>query len=196
MRRIARTVRLNSAVVVVGALLAGCGLLGGSESGNEAVAGMDMQAAAERADGMFYATVGQIKPEIEWVHYRTTTGRCDVTRYWTVMTVVSEQRRGNLLGVVERFWKANGYRIKMVNPSKEMPEIIATSQDGFGISVLIGYKGQAFFEVTSPCVEKSEVAGPKRVANGRAYEGEIPTPNVRSAFWSAVTPVPDPAPSP
>ncbi|WP_257137981.1 MULTISPECIES: hypothetical protein [unclassified Streptomyces] len=157
---------------------------------------MDMQGAAERADEMFYATVGAIKPEIEWVHDSTTSGSCDVTRYWTVMTEVSEQRRGNFLGVVERFWKSSDYRIEMVNPSKEMPEIIATSRDGFGISVLIGHKGQAFFEATSPCVEKSKVAGPKRAANGRTYEGEIPTPNVRSDFWSAETPVPGTTPAP
>ncbi|EGE42725.1 MULTISPECIES: hypothetical protein [Streptomyces] len=196
MRRIAGTARLTCAVVVVGALLAGCGLLGDAKNDKGTVSGMDMQGAAERADGMFYSTVEEIKPEIEWVHYTTTTGKCDVTRYWTVMTVVSEQRRGNFLGLVERFWKASDYRIDMVNPSKDLPTIIATSPDGFGVQVKFGYKGQAFFEVTSPCVEKSKVAGPKRVANGRAYEGEIPTPNVRSAFWSAETPVPDPAPSP
>ncbi|MFJ1594465.1 hypothetical protein ACIOD0_30120 [Kitasatospora albolonga] len=196
MRHITRTIRLACAVVVSGALLAGCGLLGGAKNGNGALAGMDMQGAAERADGMFYATVGAIKPEIEWVHDATTTGSCDVTRYWTVMTVVSEQRRGNFLGVVERFWKASDYRIKMVNPSKDLPTIIATSPDGFGILVTFGYKGQAFFEVTSPCVDKSEVAAPTKVANGRAYEGEIPTPNVRSAFWSAETPAPGPTPSP
>ncbi|MFI1223125.1 MULTISPECIES: hypothetical protein [unclassified Streptomyces] len=196
MRRITRTVRLACAAVVAGALLAGCGLLGGAKNVKGAVAGMDMQGAAERADGMFYATVGEIKPEVEWDHYTTTTGSCDVTRYWTVMTVISEQRRGNFLGVVERFWKASGYRIDMVIPSKEMPEIIATSKDGFGISVMFGYKGQAFFEVTSPCVEESKVAAPTKAANGRAYEGEIPTPNVRSGFWSAESPVPGPAPSP
>ncbi|MEU2824281.1 hypothetical protein ABZ763_18860 [Streptomyces bacillaris] len=195
MRHITRTTRLACAMAVVGALLAGCGLLGGDTNGKGALAGMDMQGAAERADGMFYATVGAIKPEIEWAHDTTTTGSCDVTRYWKVMTVVSEQRRGNFLGLVERFWKANDYRIKMVNPSKEMPEIIATSPDGFGILVLFGYKGQAFFEVTSPCVDKSKVTPPTKAANGRAYEGEIPTPNVHSDFWSAETPVPGPTPS-
>ncbi|MFG3406918.1 hypothetical protein [Streptomyces sp. NPDC048142] len=196
MRRITRTVRLACAVVVAGVMVAGCGLLGGAKNGKGALAGMDMQGAAERADGMFYATVGAIKPETEWVHYTTTTGSCDVTRYWTVMTVVSEQRRGNFLGVVERFWKASDYRIKTVNPSKEMPAIIAVSPDGFGIMVKFGYKGQAFFDVTSPCVDESKVAPPTKVANGRTYEGEIPTPNVRSDFWSAETPVPGPAPSP
>ncbi|OKJ15003.1 hypothetical protein AMK20_04340 [Streptomyces sp. TSRI0261] len=195
MRRISRRVRLACAVVVAGVLTAGCGLLGDTQNGRGPLVDMDMQGAAERADAMFYATVGAIKPEIEWVHDSTTSGSCDVTRYWTVMTEVSEQRRGNFLGVVERFWKSSDYRIEMVNPSKEMPEIIATSPDGFGISVLIGHKGQAFFEVTSPCVEKSKVAGPERAANGRTYDGEIPTPNVRSDFWSAETPVPGTTPA-
>ncbi|WP_030584487.1 hypothetical protein [Streptomyces anulatus] len=196
MRRITRTIRLTCAVVVAGVMVAGCGLLGGAGNGRETVAGMDMQGAAERADAMLYATVGVIKPEVEWVHRATTTGSCDVSRYWTVMTVISEQRRGNFLGVVERFWKASDYRIKMVNPSKEMPTIIATSPDGFGIRVKFGYKGQAFFEVTSPCVDESKVAPPTKVANGRTYEGEIPTPNVRSDFWSAETAVQGPSPSP
>ncbi|MET9975621.1 hypothetical protein ACFYOI_19975 [Streptomyces microflavus] len=196
MRRIRRTVRLVCAVVVAGALLAGCGQSGGAKDREGALTGMDMQGAAERADTMLYETVGAIKPEIEWVHRATTTGSCDVTRYWTVMTVVSEQRRGNFLGVVERFWKASGYQIKMVNPSTDLPTIIATSPDGFGLRVSFGYKGQAFFEVTSPCVEESKVAAPSKVANGRAYEGEIPTPNVRSDFWSAETPAPGSTPSP
>ncbi|MFE2291318.1 hypothetical protein [Streptomyces sp. NPDC059452] len=196
MRHITRTLRLICAAAVAGLLLAGCGLLGGAKNGNGALVGMDMQGAAERADAMLYATVGAIKPEIEWVHDATTTGSCDVTRYWTVMTVVSEQRRGNFLGVVERFWKASGYRIDTVNPSKDLPAIYATSKDGFGITVLFGYKGQAFFEVTSPCVDKSKVAEPTKVANGRTYQSEIPTPNVRSDFWSAETSVPGPTPSP
>ncbi|MBM7055541.1 hypothetical protein [Streptomyces durocortorensis] len=195
MRRITRAIRLACAVVVAGVLIAGCGLMGGARNGNGALAGMDMQGAAERADGMFYATVGEIKPGIEWVHYTTTTGSCDVTRYWTVMTVVSEQRRGNFLGVVERSWKASGYRIKTVNPSKDMPAIYATSPDGFGIRVKVGYKGQAFFRVTSPCVDESKVAEPTKVATGRTYEGRPSTPNVRSDSWSVEAPVPGPAPS-
>ncbi|WP_404948607.1 hypothetical protein HFP70_20255 [Streptomyces sp. ARC14] len=196
MRRITRTIHLACAMAMAGVLLAGCGLLGGAKNGKGALAGMDMQGAAERADEVFYATVGAIKPEIEWVHRATTTGSCDVTRYWTVMTVVSEQRRGNFLGVVERFWKASDYRIKMVNPSKDMPTIIAASRDGFGVRVSFGYKGQAFFEVTSPCVDESKVAAPTKVANGRMYEGKIPTPNVRSDFWSAETSAPGPTASP
>ncbi|MGW6290476.1 hypothetical protein [Streptomyces sp. NPDC055107] len=189
MMRITPTIRLACAVVVACALLAGCGLSGSSKNGGEPLADMDMQGAAEQADRMFYATVGAIKPEVEWTYRATTTGRCDVTRYWTVMTVVSEQRRGNFLGVVERFWKSSDYRIKTVNPSKNMPAIYARSPEGFDIRVKVGYKGQAFFQVTSPCVGESKVAAPTKMANGRTYDGKIPTPNVRSDFWSAETPV-------
>lgn len=190
MKRMTRTGRMACALVAASALLAGCGLADDKKDGGAVVAGMSMQGAAERADAMFYATVGAIKPEIEWVHDTTTTGSCDLTRYWTVMTVISEQRRGGFLGVVERTWKASDYRIKTVKPSKDRPAIYATSPDGFGISVLFGHDGQAFFEVTTPCVGESKVAAPTKVAHGRTYEGDIPTPNVRSDFWSAPTPLP------
>lgn len=195
MRRITPTIRLACAVVVAGALLAGCGLSGSGKNGKESLEDMDMQGAAEQADRMFYATVGAIKPEVEWTYRATTVGSCDVTRYWAVMTVISEQRLGNFLGVIERFWKSSDYRIKTVNPSKTMPAIYARSPEGFDIRVKVGYKGQAFFQVTSPCVGESKVTVPKRAANGRTYEGKIPTPDVRSAFWSAEAPVPAPAPS-
>ncbi|MDT9689705.1 hypothetical protein Q5762_15435 [Streptomyces sp. P9(2023)] len=158
---------------------------------------MDMQGAADRADGMLSATVKAVVPEIQWTFDTTTTGSCDVTRYWTVMTVISDQRRGNFLGVVERFWTQSDYKIKSVNRSKRTPAIYAVSPDGFGISLVFGDKGQAFFEVTSPCVSKSEVAPPKTLSNGPAYNDvDIPYPNVRSDFWSAETPVSSPAASP
>ncbi|GGR76875.1 hypothetical protein GCM10010284_07290 [Streptomyces rubiginosohelvolus] len=65
MRDMTQTLRLACAIAVAGALLAGCGLVCGAENGKRAVVDMDMQGAAERADGMFYATVGEIKPEVE-----------------------------------------------------------------------------------------------------------------------------------
>lgn len=149
-----------------------------------------MQAAAEHADAMLDATVGAVVPEIHWVHDKTTSGSCDVSRRRTVMTIISGQRRGAFLGVIQRFWKAHDYDITTVHPSKEHPRMYARSPEGFGISLVFGYKGQAFFEVATPCVTKSDVAEPTSVPNGPAYPlGEIPTPNVRSAFWSAEVPV-------
>jgi hypothetical protein len=179
-------------LVLAGALLAGCGDPDGKE---KAVATMNMQEAAERADSMLDATFGAIKPEVRWAHDETTAGSCDLSRRRVVMTVISAQRRGNFLGMIERFWKKSGYEITSVNTDKEFPAIFAKTSDGFGIALTIADKGQAHFEVATPCMEKSEVAAPTTKPNGPAYDGvEIPRPNVRSDFWSADTPVSSPAP--
>ncbi|MGW3687522.1 hypothetical protein [Streptomyces sp. NPDC005125] len=179
-----RLVKWAALVASVGILLAGCGIL---EKKGAATA-MDMQEAAEYADKMLDATIGAIRPEVQWAHDDTSIGSCDVSRIRTVMTVISEQRRGNFLGMVERFWKKSGYEIHSVNSSKKYPAIFARTPDGFDINLSIADKGQAHFEVNSPCVEKSKVVAPTTKPNGPAYEGvEIPRPNVHSDFWSADT---------
>lgn len=181
------------ALVLAGGLLAGCGILGGERKGVAAT--MDMQEAAERADAMLDATMGAVKPGVEWAHDDTSSGNCDLTRRRTVMTIISEQRRGNFLGVVEQFWKRSDYEIYQVRPDKDIPAIFARTSDGFSITLTVGYRGQVFFKVDTPCVEESKVAAPTAAPNGPAYEGvEIPRPNVRSDFWSAETPVASPSP--
>ncbi|GAA3390583.1 hypothetical protein [Streptomyces roseoviridis] len=152
---------------------------------------MNMQQAAERADAMLDATFEAIVPRVHWAHDTTTTHTCDVIRRRTVTTVVSEQRRGSFLGVVQRHWEKSGYKIKSVRQDQEMPAIYAVSPEGFQIRILFGYKGQAFFQVATPCVTKSPVTDPTTPANGPAYPlGRIPAPNIRSAFWSAPAPLP------
>ncbi|MGW2176591.1 hypothetical protein ACWCXX_00585 [Streptomyces sp. NPDC001732] len=78
-----------------------------------------VQEAAEHQDRMLDATLDAIKPEIHWTRGATTTGNCEVTRRRVVMTIVSEERRGNLLGVVQRSWEKKGYAIKSVNRSQK-----------------------------------------------------------------------------
>ncbi|MFD5789031.1 hypothetical protein ACFWH1_20680 [Streptomyces sp. NPDC127037] len=148
---------------------------------------MDMQGAADRADEILDQVLGAIEPAVQWAHGPTSTGRCDVSRMRVVMTVVSEKRRGSLLGVVDRFWRKSGYRIKAVNKDADLPAIYAQTSDGFGVTLSVGGKGQAFFEVDSPCVEESEVAESVTPPNGPAYQGvyPLPRPNVRDSFWSA-----------
>ncbi|QGV82558.1 hypothetical protein EIZ62_09050 [Streptomyces ficellus] len=151
---------------------------------------MNMQEAADRADDMLDATIAAVVPELHWAHHNTTAGSCDVSRRRKIMTVVSAERRGNLLGVVERYWTKSGFAITAVRKSKDRPAVFAVSRDGFGISLIFGYAGQATLEVATPCVQKSTVAPPKSPPNGPAYPlGQIPTPNVRSAFWSAEAPL-------
>ena len=166
-------------------MLTGC--LGVNQEGG---GGMNMQGAADRADSIMNSVLGEIDPEVQWAHGPTTTGSCDVTRRRTVMTIISSERRGSFLGVVDRFWKQGGYKIKGVNNNADSPAIYARTEDGFEVSLIFGGKGQAFFQVDSPCVEKSEVAESTTPPNGPAYEGvyPLPRPNVRSDFWSAGAP--------
>ncbi|WP_406502087.1 hypothetical protein OHA04_18740 [Streptomyces sp. NBC_01590] len=151
---------------------------------------MNMQDAANRADQLLDAVLGEIKPEVQWTHGPTSTGSCDVSRMRVVMTVVSEARRGSFLGVVDRFWRRSGYRIKAVNKNVDVPAIYAQTKDGYGVSLSIGGEGQAFFEVDSPCVQESEVAESTTPPNGPGYEGvyPLPRPDVHSDFWSAGAP--------
>ncbi|MFE4639931.1 hypothetical protein [Streptomyces sp. NPDC056730] len=152
---------------------------------------MNLQEAAERADGILDSTFRAIEPEVRWTHGETTAGSCDVTRRRAVMTAISEARRGSFLGVVERYWRQSDYVIKSVNSSVKFPAIYAQSADGFGISLSIGGEGQAFFEVDSPCVQESPVAAPASRPNGPDYSGgPIPRPDVHDEFWSSNAPLP------
>ncbi|MGW2087883.1 hypothetical protein [Streptomyces sp. NPDC001880] len=160
-----------------------------SAKGTEGTKGssMDMQDAADRADSMLDAVLKKIDPEVQWAHGPTTKGSCDVTRRRTVMTIVSPDRRQSFLDQVEQFWRASDYRIKAKNNDTEFPAVYAVTKDGFGISVSIRAKGQAFFEADTPCVKESKVADSESKPNGPAYKGvyPLPSPNVRSDYWSA-----------
>ncbi|MER5279657.1 hypothetical protein ABT025_28530 [Streptomyces sp. NPDC002809] len=151
---------------------------------------MNMQEAAERADVILDAVLDEIQPSVRWVHGPTTTGVCDVTRRRTVMTIVSADRRGSFLGLVDRFWQKSAYKIKAVNDDADVPAIFAQTKDGFGVSLIVGGEGQVFFEVDSPCVRESDVADPVAEPSGPNYAGAevIPRPNVHSDFWSAGAP--------
>lgn len=187
MKRQGRAALCAGSVILTGAVLAGCGSLGDGGTRTD----INMQQAAEHADAMLDGTLNAFVPELQWAHDTTTSGSCTVTRRRAVTTVISEQRRGSFLDVIERFWKKSGYEITGVNQDKEMPAVFARTPDGFELSVEVGYKGQAFLDINTPCVEKSPVAESTSQPNGPAYApGAIPTPHVRSDFWSAGSPAP------
>ncbi|MGW2843432.1 hypothetical protein [Streptomyces sp. NPDC001108] len=160
-----------------------------STAGSESTKGnkMDMQEAADRADGMLDDVLKKIDPEVQWAHGPTTKGSCDVTRRRTVMTIVSADRRQAFLDQVEQTWRASDFRIRAKNKDTEFPAVYAVTKDGFGISVSVRAKGQVFFEADTPCVKESKVAESASKPNGPAYKDvyPLPSPNVRSDHWSA-----------
>ncbi|MFD5451840.1 hypothetical protein [Streptomyces sp. NPDC127100] len=159
-----------------------------------------MQEAADKADALVYETFSTVNPPIEWTHDVSDHGSCggestglgDVTRRAVVMTKVSKERRGALLGIIERHWKKNGNKITDVNPSVDFPEIYAESSDGLlRMSLVVGGEGQFFLDVQTSCVKESSVAPPATKVNGRSYYGDsIPRPNTEDAFWSSSEPLP------
>ncbi|MGW0556827.1 hypothetical protein ACWDZ6_21970 [Streptomyces sp. NPDC002926] len=186
-----------AAVAVLILILAGCGTTGGSQQGQgdeERTQKMNMQEAAERADAILDGTFAVIKPPVEWTHRDSMPGDCTTDRKRSVMTIVSAERRGGFLGLVERYWKSEGFKFRATSQDKQAAYYM--TPDGFQVSVKFGWKGQAHFEVTTPCVEKSEVSDPTSKSNGPDYSGrELPAPNVHSDFWSANTPVSGASPS-
>ncbi|MGW2486473.1 hypothetical protein ACWCV9_04530 [Streptomyces sp. NPDC001606] len=152
---------------------------------------MNMQEAAEHADNLLAGTLDAIKPPVKWAHGISTDISCTVSRRISVTTVISSERRGNFLGVVEQYWKKKGFTYRGSNNSKETPATYFLTPDNFQIRLLFGYQGQAHFEVTTPCVEKSDVAPPKPRPGAPTYDGsEPPLPSEHSDFWSATSPVP------
>ncbi|MFJ4972332.1 hypothetical protein [Streptomyces sp. NPDC088755] len=106
------------------------------------------------------------------------------------MTVVSAQRRGSLLGVVDRFWRKSGYRMTAINNDVDVPAIYARTEDGFQVGLIVADRGQVHLDVISPCVSYSEVAHSTRQATASLDPAaeSIPRPNIHSDFWSAETP--------
>ncbi|WP_405449228.1 hypothetical protein [Streptomyces erythrochromogenes] len=184
------------------ALLAvGCGSGGDAQADRKT--NMNMQQGAERADVLLQETLAAVRPELKWNHgpggsagctkgvagAATGTGASD--RIISIMTVVSEERRGALLGVIERAWKDRGYKITSVNESQKVPAIHAETQDGYALTVKVGGQGQFFLTAATPCLTDSGVQEPTTPPNTPQRSGPFPQrPDEQDAFWSAATPVP------
>lgn len=195
-----------SAVALVALTVSGCGVVGGGTgAGNQgSERNVDMQQASDRADEILDATLAAVRPGVEARRGPSTdsictdfkndaTGAGQVVRRRYVVTVISPERRGSFVGVVERHWKAQGYEITAVRPNKEMPAVFANAPEGFQLTVEIGYKGQAFFTVASNCVTESEVVEPDREPFDPDSPEATGLPYIESPFWSAGTPVPSPS---
>ncbi len=188
--------------------VAGCGLLPQKSPDKGGQPNMNMQQAADRAEQLLKETGEAIKPPVTWGRGPSSdpictdfkndgTGTGQVMRRMQVLTVISEKRVGNFLGLLERSWKERGYTITNVRDHPKNPAIYASSPDGFAVSVVIGFKGQAFLEVGSPCVTESKVADPPPIPRTSELppnphdpkdpmaDGPWGLPYLDSPFWSA-----------
>jgi hypothetical protein len=95
------------------------------ESGAAKETNMNMQEAADHAEGIIDAILKAINPSVEVMRGPSSDSSCtdfkndgtgtgSVTRRRYVMTIISDERRGSFLGVVERYWKKHGYKITSV----------------------------------------------------------------------------------
>ncbi|MEV6550926.1 hypothetical protein AB0M57_19770 [Streptomyces sp. NPDC051597] len=160
---------------------------------------MNMQQGADRADAILGKTLAAIKPELRWLHGPSTHASCGddpsapegtgtVDRRIQIQTIVSEARRGSLLGVVERDWRGRGYKITNVNSHKRFPSIVASTPDNFSVEVSVGGEGQFFFSVTTPCFAQTAVAAPTTQPNTPERDGQYPLrPYLHDDFWSATS---------
>jgi hypothetical protein len=189
--------RLFISVLAVMAL-SGCGVIGSPTSAKSKDPDMNMQKAADHADEILDKTLKEIVPSVESARGPSSdaictdfkndaTGRGDVTRRRYVLTIISPERRGSFLGIVERHWKKSGYKITSIRNHEEMPAIFASTPEDFRMSLEIGYKGQAFFDVSSPCVTESKVTDPPMPPINPDDPASNGLPYIRSDFWSAET---------
>ncbi|MGP9019552.1 hypothetical protein ACT1U9_14215 [Streptomyces sp. BR1] len=186
--------------LLVLAVTTGCSPLSDKTTPEKKRSNMDMQQAAEHADAITQQTLADITPELRWNHGPSSDSSCtdatnsslgtgSVNRRIAVMTIVSKERRGNLLGLVERDWKSRGFRITSVDADEDLPAIYAVTPENFRMSVAVGGEGQFFFSITTPCFPESQVSEPTSKPNTHHREGAYPQrPDIHDDFWSTPTP--------
>ncbi|MGC5401386.1 hypothetical protein ACPXCP_37305 [Streptomyces sp. DT20] len=158
---------------------------------------MDMQQAGQRSEAILGGTMAAIRPPVKWVFgtpmeqpcstdLNRPTGTTTVVRSRNILTVVSEQRRGELLEQVRRYWEQQGAQEFSVKSDKNMPWIRATTADGFSLSLQVGSIGNVFVDVGLSCAEDSEMTYPAGTPGqpGGSKKEEL-TPREHSDFWSS-----------
>ncbi|MEU6016704.1 hypothetical protein ABZ826_22405 [Streptomyces sp. NPDC047515] len=202
MKRLGGPVRLLGCALLVAALGA-CGTDGGQNATKgqskkeQKVSAMDMQQAGQRSEAILDGTLAAIRPPVKWVYgapaeaacstgLNEPTGSTTVTRSRNILTVVSEHRRGNLLGVVQRYWERQGFRVVSVNSDKDMPWIRAKGPDGLTVSMEVGSIGNVSLSAGLSCAENSAMTYPTGTP-GRpgGPKAEELRPREQSAFWSS-----------
>ncbi|MER6197390.1 hypothetical protein ABT234_08420 [Streptomyces sp. NPDC001586] len=144
---------------------------------------MTMQQAAERADAILDATFAAVRPPVCWTHRDSQAGTHTTDRRRAVITVIAEERLGGLLGLVERHWTGLGYTLRATSRDGRAAYFLAS--DGFQLSVVVGWKDQPHFRVTTPPAEPSDVALSTTSPHGPDHRHKkVPEPDQFHPFWS------------
>ncbi|WP_330312197.1 hypothetical protein [Streptomyces sp. NBC_00523] len=161
---------------------------------------MDMQQAGERAEEILDGTMAAIRPPVKWERDNPSQLACDnglnrpigatsVYRGRTILTVVSERRRGELLELVQRYWKQQGFGDFETDSDAHMPQIRATSADGLVVILDVGDIGNVYFTAGFSCAKDSEMTYPSGTPGlpwGVTKADGIP--RKYSAHWSETAP--------
>ncbi|WP_234386634.1 hypothetical protein [Streptomyces sp. ERV7] len=157
---------------------------------------MNMQQAGEGSETILDGTLAAIRPPVKWAYgapmrqacttdLNEPTGRTTVTRSRNILTIVSPQRRGSLLGVVQRHWEREGFKVTSVRDGS-MPWVRASRPDGFSVSLQVGSVGNVFISASFGCAEDAPMTYPKGTpGQPGGPRGEELRPSERSEFWSA-----------
>ncbi|WP_371629367.1 hypothetical protein OG892_14455 [Streptomyces sp. NBC_00341] len=189
--RVSGPLRLLGCVLLV-VVLAAC--QGEAEPEEPAI---DMQQAGQRAEVILDGTMAAIHPSVKWVHgtpaesacstgLNRPTGTTTVFRSRNILTVVSKERRGELLEQVRRYWKQQGARDFSVFSDKDVPRIRARTTDGLAVILQVGSIGNVSVEAGLSCVEDSAMTYPTGTPGqpGGSKKEEL-MPREHSDFWSS-----------
>ncbi|MEV0913930.1 hypothetical protein AB0I93_06605 [Streptomyces sp. NPDC049967] len=158
---------------------------------------MDMQQAGQRSEAILNGTMAAIHPSVKWARgtpaespcstgLNRPTGTTTVFRSRNILTVVSKERRGELLEQVRRYWEQQGVRDFDIDSDKDMPGIRATTADEFTVMLQVGSIGNVFVRAGAGCAEDSDMTYPAGTPgqSGGPKKEEL-TPRKHSDFWSS-----------
>ncbi|MFG2532692.1 hypothetical protein [Streptomyces sp. NPDC048516] len=158
---------------------------------------MDTSQASRRLNELLDSTFASVKPALKWRDGDTEVlqvndsvsnqpnGKATVSKTRYLRTKVSKKRLGGLMGVIERHWKASGYKITNINP--KVPSFVGLTSDGFSIRFSVGRPGNVYFDAASPSVEDPGFSGTLKEGDKFPPDSDGDPnimPDVHDPFWS------------
>ncbi|MBO1416740.1 hypothetical protein [Streptomyces sp. FH025] len=156
---------------------------------------VDQLDAAERCETLLQDTLDALRPVPVWQDAVPRSGSrlplpgrgSEVLWYVTLgrdlLTVVSQARRAELVGAVERHWRRSGWTITSVNACRDRLGVAAGTPDGYRLVLNVGEFGEIGLVADSPGVARSERLGRSCEEGGI---GPASLPYVHCPYWSAL----------